>query len=464
MILRRLYLCLFLACLSVATLTAEETEGVDAGRVVADIARLADPAFSGRYPGTDGNRRAGAWLAGELEEAGYRPLPGAEGFELSYSQTAVHDLSTPVLRVLAGSGRGAAWSDFRPGVDFDVVVRSGAGLSGSYIGPVTRLPGIEVDRSWVRERRGTAVVVAATDLEGPGSDPDILAQLFDPVSGPAVIFIELPPRVTALPRSLYLPDGTSAGSGPLLVQVTRAVGAALSAEGTSTVELVVEREIRRVECASIAGRLAAPNPHRSPALRPLLVTAHFDGPGSPVVDDQSFAGALYPGAVDNGSGVAVVLEIARVLADEVPAEGGPSRPVWVVFFNGEEQGLQGSRAFVSRYGDLVDEADVVNVDMVGHCGAPVFTVTYGDGSGRLGTVTAEYLRDQGLDAATARGAGSDHGAFESIARALSVVQAPYRYMHTTEDTFERVCPERLEAVARGLLALLRDLRSGVALE
>lgn len=63
----------------------------------------------------------------------------------------------------------------------------------------------------------------------------------------------------------------------------------------------------------------------------IIVGAHFD----------SVMGS--PGANDNASGTVVVLAIARYLVD-VPCR---SAPVTVVFFDQEEQGLFGSRAFAN---------------------------------------------------------------------------------------------------------------------
>ncbi len=64
---------------------------------------------------------------------------------------------------------------------------------------------------------------------------------------------------------------------------------------------------------------------------PLLVGAHYD----------TVAGS--PGADDNGSALAVLLEVAHCLKG-----AGLARPVWLAAFSLEEQGLVGSRAFLSR--------------------------------------------------------------------------------------------------------------------
>jgi len=86
----------------------------------------------------------------------------------------------------------------------------------------------------------------------------------------------------------------------------------------------------------------------------ILVCAHYDSRGE---DWQEPA----PGADDNASGVAVLVETARVLAAE-----GHRPPVTLAFFGGEEDSLLGSNAFAENVlGDHPSLRGVVNVDMVG---------------------------------------------------------------------------------------------------
>ena len=68
-------------------------------------------------------------------------------------------------------------------------------------------------------------------------------------------------------------------------------------------------------------------PGQNPSLKPLLVGAHYDGP------------LQSPGADDNASGVAALLELARRWAQHPPR-----RPVWLVAFDQEEWGMVGSEA------------------------------------------------------------------------------------------------------------------------
>ena len=78
----------------------------------------------------------------------------------------------------------------------------------------------------------------------------------------------------------------------------------------------------------------------------LLVMAHYD----------TVAGS--PGAVDNAAGVAVVLELARVLAAEPPPQ-----PVMLVFTAAEEIGLVGAEALAAEYADRTSFA--IALDLIG---------------------------------------------------------------------------------------------------
>ncbi len=78
---------------------------------------------------------------------------------------------------------------------------------------------------------------------------------------------------------------------------------------------------------------------------PLIVSAHYDhlGLGWPDVYKGN-EGKIHFGADDNASGVAVILELAKILGKNYK----PARPVYFVAFSGEEAGLRGSRHFVNN--------------------------------------------------------------------------------------------------------------------
>jgi hypothetical protein len=95
---------------------------------------------------------------------------------------------------------------------------------------------------------------------------------------------------------------------------------------------------RDVLAANVAGRITGSDP-RLRATH-LVLTAHYDhlGIGPAVAGD-----AIYNGVVDNATGVAAVLEIARALA-----AAPPPRSVLVLLTTGEEHGLLGSSYYIDH--------------------------------------------------------------------------------------------------------------------
>ena len=109
----------------------------------------------------------------------------------------------------------------------------------------------------------------------------------------------------------------------------------------------------------------------------VVVVAHYDhlGRGWPMghVDDQ---GQIYNGADDNASGVAVMLELARVVA----AGPRPERTILFLAVSGEESGLQGSMEYVRNPAKwpVNKIIGVLNIDTVGRLeGRPVLVLGAG---------------------------------------------------------------------------------------
>ena len=97
----------------------------------------------------------------------------------------------------------------------------------------------------------------------------------------------------------------------------------------------VTTNIRTFDTANVIGKVTGSDPKLE--AEAVLYTAHHDhlGVGTPDADGDR----IYNGAVDNGTGTAVVLELARLWAETKPA---PKRSIVFAFVAAEEQGLLGS--------------------------------------------------------------------------------------------------------------------------
>jgi hypothetical protein len=90
----------------------------------------------------------------------------------------------------------------------------------------------------------------------------------------------------------------------------------------------------------------------------ILISAHYDSR----MQDINKTNARAPGANDNASGVAAVLELARVLS-----KVGLKNNIQFVLFSGEEQGQWGSTAYVKHLQTNSTKLGLVmNLDMIGY--------------------------------------------------------------------------------------------------
>ncbi|MGA2100768.1 MAG: M28 family peptidase [Candidatus Sulfotelmatobacter sp.] len=97
----------------------------------------------------------------------------------------------------------------------------------------------------------------------------------------------------------------------------------------------------------------------------VIVGAHYDHLGRGNFDSlaPSQVGQIHPGADDNASGTAGVLELARLLA---PQRGQLKRSILFMDFSGEELGLLGSAAWVKDpTRPLAKAVAMINMDMIG---------------------------------------------------------------------------------------------------
>ncbi len=88
----------------------------------------------------------------------------------------------------------------------------------------------------------------------------------------------------------------------------------------------------------------------------IILGGHLDG--------QGYLGELFPGALDNASGVADIMGAAKALSE---SEIQPKRSVLFILFGGEECGLYGSEYYVKNPLFPVEKTIcMVNLDMVGN--------------------------------------------------------------------------------------------------
>ena len=188
----------------------------------------------------------------------------------------------------------------------------------------------------------------------------------------------------------------------------------------------------------------------------IVIGASLDGSG------MQGETCLFPGADINASGVAAVLETARLLSK---AEYRPRRSVLFVIFSGSEQQFAGSRNFVEMYPQLDKAEAFINVQNIG----------YGDSVAVLGGMKYPTLESIVLDRDTVtgrlnvahsgepQGVRGDARAFDA-AKIPSVVITTTRGMHhnhTTTDVWENIDRRILTICSQLVTETVAELGEGL---
>jgi len=390
-----------------AALTATPAAQAPASKTRAHVTTLSADRFEGRLVGSNGERLAGEYIAGELRRIGARPLPGHTDFLLPFEFTAgTRDGgSTIALTSTAPSGspafspgpRDAQALSFSDNGDVTgAVVFAGYGIVvpeaqnfgyDSYAtldvkdkivlvlryfpedadvktkGILARYADLRYKAMAARQRGAKAMLVVA----GPASPNagEIIPMSFDTaLSGSGIVAASISGAAAdAIFRTLNDPGKTLAAAQKAL-DTANPHAAGFDIPGAQlTVHTAVVREKRTGH--NVAAYLPATVPVTGVQKPWVALGAHYDhlgrGENGNSLADKADAGQIHHGADDNASGTAAVLAAGEVLASQ-PRR----RNILLELWSGEELGLIGSTAYVNAPPVPLDQlAAYINFDMVG---------------------------------------------------------------------------------------------------
>lgn len=404
---------LLTACAPVGEqLTTQMTEPQPAPLPTVDgvIAELCSPTYAGRAVGSAGNEAAADYIAGLFEAMGLAPF--FETYDQPYEDFVVYpERAEAKLAILSADG---ARTELTVGKDFRFA-------------PPTA--DIDVALPVLTDQPLCAGGAAFFYGENVGDATKFIRESADNL---AVICVALDGRPSMFERD------DERGTYLTIDERHRAV---LTAEG-ATLELSIRACAARGTARNVVSVLRG-----SEGKNALIVGAHFDGSG------QS-GEVLFPSAYDNASGTAAMLETARLLATS-----GVMLKNDVIFaaFNGEESGMDGSKALAAELIGRYEQINVINIDCVGLRGSAGLAVFDEDGSAAqlqgalLGQLSGAEAK---VDYPSDQRSFSVSGGVQAVALADRDCLESGLF-HTANDTSDRLDGEAITAAASGVAALLR---------
>ena len=463
---------LFLASALAAVLTAASTTApqADSTRYLDDVKTLASPEMEGRGDGTNG-----LVLAQHMIEKRYKALhldpAGVKGYAQPFSVITGARLKSDNSFT---TQQGDAKKDLKINQDFVPFSFSASGQGGAplvFAGYGISAPefhyddyaGLDVKNKFVvllryepsgfaeksdhhgltqhsqlvtkainARNHGARAVIVLNGKLGDGEE-DLLTR-FGSVSGPediGVIFVQVKnaaaePWFQAAGKSLKdVQEQINSSTQP----------ASFEFPDSLHVSLKVDIETTRATVNNVLAWLPGKTDEY------VIVGAHYDHLGRGNFDSlaPSQIGQIHPGADDNASGTAGVLELARLLA---PQRGQFQRSILFMNFAGEELGLLGSAEWVKEpTRPLAKAVAMINMDMIGRIrDDKIYIGGVGTGS-TFKSVLEQAQKEEAFKIEYSAGgySSSDHTSF--VARKIPVLfffSGLHSDYHKPSDTWDKI--------------------------
>jgi Zn-dependent M28 family amino/carboxypeptidase len=195
----------------------------------------------------------------------------------------------------------------------------------------------------------------------------------------------------------------------------------------------------------------------------ILLCAHWDSrPWADQDPDPNNHTQPVPGANDGASGVAVLLEVARVLKSTPPPVG-----VDIIFFDGEDAGIRGrsdtylagSRYFARNKDVRYNPTMGILLDMVGDADLQLYkeghSMRYASGvADRLWNLAAQIGVHEFIPSEKHEVIDDHVPLLEAGIPVIDVIDFDYPYWHTVADTPDKCSAQSLEKVGRVVLAAI----------
>lgn len=388
------------AALATAQSSTPDFSAADVGRHVDYLTR---PELGGRLTGTEGERRATAYVAAYLESLGFEPAGEDGGWYQTFEFPAGAELTDQNRLTADGQSYelGEAWRplSFSGSGDFDPasLVFAGYGMAvpaGEDTEEYDSYVHLDVAGKWVLVLRDLPQEISPEQRQHMArySTPQRKAALARDHGARGIIFVAGPTSKVRNQLIRFERDASQAGVSIAVVSVTNEVAAQwLRASGKDLEQLqrrlddgspqmgIALKDDLQVAATigirrntgvgrNVLGRLPANLPKEAaasdaPAASPqmVIIGAHIDhlgvGGGSSSLATDEERDQVHVGADDNASGVAAMLEAAQYLAAEQRAGRlDPRRDLLIAGWSGEELGLFGSQAFVQQFYELYPNA------------------------------------------------------------------------------------------------------------
>lgn len=457
--------------LTTITINAQSTTGlseISKESLIANVRILTSPDFDGRLPGSEGYNKAAQFAADKFYELGLKSAGDKSYFQ--YLNVEYNKIKSPaIFKSIVDDDT----INYKIGKDF--VLRGFTG-SNSFTLPVVfcgygiSRPDLYYDDYAGMNVKNKIVIVLKQNPSWKNNDKDwgtnyprekcLVAQKH---GAKGILFVSLPNDTKPQPLigSVLHGEGEQPIDFPQLHISLDAASKLLSKTGftISDCQTKIDEKKKPLSMNLITKAVIKVNADYEKNAKTMNVVAMIEGSDLKLKEEYviigahldhvgSQAGLLFPGANDNASGSAGVLEIAKAFV-----KGGivPKRSVIFVLFASEEQGLTGAKNFVESWEKGYDKiVAMLNLDCVGYGDS----IQVGNGkSAQMLWQIANQIDETSFNSMVERtwsGGGADATPFyeKNIPCLYFVTTNSYDHLHLPSDEVSTLNPALYEKIVR----------------
>lgn len=376
-----------------------------------DLIYLTSDKCSGRLPGTAGNKLAGEYIMKQFKEMGLKEY--TDSYYFKYNETVEErDKYSCDFVVQLSEGKSKKYSY---GNDF--LVRTAGNISLD--------TEVTFDAN-ARNIKDLAVVVEKEDKES-----------YRKLINKAKVILVHTNNFKLYPKAK--------NTEQIIIEINDEIYNTLKENEKAKLKLNAKYEEKKMELNNIVGKIIGAN--REDAI---VISAHFDHMGK-------VGSNIFSGAIDNASGTATLIEVARNLT-EYAKDNKLSKDIIFVAFNSEESGLVGSKAFCEKIASEYKSIYNINIDCIGiKDGGKLYI----DGDEVIAKTLMQGLQEYftkekfDVESVTKKIGGSDHFSFldKNIA-AVNLIQNKLDSIHTTEDNMKIIDVEYLNNICKTIASFV----------
>lgn len=431
-----------------------DEKAYDTKNIMNIIEELASEKYKGRLAGTKGNELATNYIANYFKKIGLDYPNDYESYLQYFDQNVIFTYDTPKLEIIDGDGQ--IDKEYKYIDDFSVdIFNTKISIKGDVNGKAVVLEKAE-DLENNMDNYENKILLVSTAVYSNKGLGYIIDRVIRSNSKVAGLIVEVDVKYPnyryegfVVATNAYPTTKFTEGK-PMLFYSTKEVFEELVDFSQRGLDIHMQSNLalENVTSANVIGVIEGEDDNLKDQF--IIIGAHFDHVG----DNKN--GTYNPGALDNASGTAVMMEIARVIKE---GNYKPKKSLLFIAFNGEEEGLYGSKYYANNpaYPLNKDNAVMINLDMVGSkTELPLTLMSFDKKNTNLRSALYQYTKDLGIESVQDVGQGSDHAAFaakgiDSICLIHMDLKNGY---HTPRDTLDKVDEERIGEVTKLVLYYL----------